>query len=417
MQATCPSLSSNDAFLTGVLNHIDCQAQTIGQAGYLALARPGSTGALMLTSALTLFIALIGYRMLFDRTPGMRDAVLAAVKIGIVLMLATSWPAFRTLAYNVALNGPASLASDIGGELPGAGGSLTADLQAVDDELKQLAYLGVDGPLRADQAATPATGAPLGANPTAINPALPGSMDQMANDPARNALSLRTARTIYLTSVIASFAVTRLTAGLLLALGPLFALALLFDATRGLFEGWIRTLLGASLGALSTTILLGVEMALIAPWTASLLQDRYGNIGHPEAAIELEVATFGFGIASLLALYAMGKAAYGFRLPAPLRQQDRVTDHQSSRETSDRVVPLRSTVRDERSRATVIADAVASTQRRDLAHSRAVTAGETRGPSVSAAGSPGAAPVPLGQTFRRTKLRSSAGATRRDRTA
>ena len=37
-------------------------------------------------------------------------------------------------------------------------------------------------------------------------------------------------------------------AGLLLALGPLFAIFLLFEGTRGLFEGWVRGLAGAALG-------------------------------------------------------------------------------------------------------------------------------------------------------------------------
>ena len=68
----------------------------------------------MLTGLLTLFVALFGYRLLFGHTPGVRDGVLALVKIGIVLALATSWPAYRTLVYDVALRGPAELAGDIG---------------------------------------------------------------------------------------------------------------------------------------------------------------------------------------------------------------------------------------------------------------------------------------------------------------
>ena len=80
----------------------------------------------VLTGLLTLFVALLGYRMLFGQTPAVRDGVLALVKIGIVLALATSWTAYRTLIYDVALRGPAELAADIGrpAALPGAGGGL-----------------------------------------------------------------------------------------------------------------------------------------------------------------------------------------------------------------------------------------------------------------------------------------------------
>ena len=53
--ATCPRLSTGEAFLSTLLRHIDCQAQTIGADGYQALAAPGSPFALALTG-------LLGYR-------------------------------------------------------------------------------------------------------------------------------------------------------------------------------------------------------------------------------------------------------------------------------------------------------------------------------------------------------------------
>lgn len=93
---------------------MDCQARTIGEQGYLALSVPGSTGSLFLTSVLTLFVALIGYRMLFGEVPGVRGGVLALVKIGLVLALASNWQAYRTLLYDVTLYAPAELASAVG---------------------------------------------------------------------------------------------------------------------------------------------------------------------------------------------------------------------------------------------------------------------------------------------------------------
>ena len=48
--ATCPRLSTGEAFLSTLLRHIDCQAQTIGADGYQALADPGSPFALALTA-------------------------------------------------------------------------------------------------------------------------------------------------------------------------------------------------------------------------------------------------------------------------------------------------------------------------------------------------------------------------------
>ncbi len=105
---------------------------------------------------------------------------------------------------------------------------------------------------------------------------------------------LSQSRTLYLTGAIASFSSVRVVAGLLLALGPLFALFLLFDTTRGLFEGWVRGIAGAALGALSTSIVLGVELALMEPWLIQILELRRQNIPTPSVPTELLALTLVF---------------------------------------------------------------------------------------------------------------------------
>ena len=82
---------SDSAFLESVLISIDCHAQTLGAQGYQAMAMPGSSLSLMLTGLLTIFIALIGYRMLLGETPTVREGVIAFLKVGIVFALAMSW--------------------------------------------------------------------------------------------------------------------------------------------------------------------------------------------------------------------------------------------------------------------------------------------------------------------------------------
>src|SRR3546814_2228983 len=57
-----------------------------------------------------------------------------------------------------------------------------------------------------------------------------------------DSFALGFARVIFLVSTIASFAIVRIAAALLLALAPLFVAFLLFDGTRGLFEGWAKAL-------------------------------------------------------------------------------------------------------------------------------------------------------------------------------
>src|SRR6185503_8859848 len=144
----CTPSPAGAAFVRRMLDYIDCQAQAIGAGGYQALAAPGSMLSIVLTGLLTLFVALLGYRMLFGHTPAVRDGVLALVKIGVVLALATSWTAYRTLIYDVALRGPAELAANVGrpAALPGVGGALVDHLAYTDRAFELLAVAGTGEP-------------------------------------------------------------------------------------------------------------------------------------------------------------------------------------------------------------------------------------------------------------------------------
>lgn len=418
--ASCPAI--NDAqFLTSVVNHIDCQAQTIGASGFQALAMGGSAASLMVGGVLTIFIALFGYRMILGDTPNMREAILTVVKLGVVLVLATSWPAFRTIAYDVALKGPAELAGAVGGPagLPGSDGGLIGRLQTIDDEIAELTLIGAGRPPNANVVTAGPTG-PLNPQQQAAERARLQDLSAAARwDPTRDLSALGSARTFFLTGTIAAVASVRLLAGLLLALGPLFAIFLLFDATRGLFEGWLRGLAGAALGAVATTIVLGVELALLEPWLAAVLELRHQRIATPAVPIELFVLTLMFAITLIALLVGVARVANGFNMP-PIwaRVRERV-DAAMGNATPLLAGPVRSEERlnDQRSRAIAIADAVAATQRRESHAAQptpasfgraAISPTNTREIAVAAA-------VPLGQSFRRrTRGRVSVGATRRD---
>ncbi len=417
----CPTLLSPAGdFLSGVLGYVDCQAQTIGMSGYQALAAPGSTVSVVLTSALTFFVALFGYRLLFGQVPGMRDVTVALVKISFVLVLATSWPAFRTLAYDVVLHAPSELAGQVGGGagLPGAGGGLVARLQGIDAGLIELLELGTGRPTDADAVASPVVGF---AQQQDVR-RLPGPLHRQHWDPAQDAILLGEARTAYLAATIAAFASVRLVAGLLLALGPLFAMFLLFDATRGIFEGWVRGLAGAALGALSTVIVLGVETALLEPWLGAILIQRRADISTPTVPIELLVVMLAFGLTLLAALIASARIAQTFRLPATLWQVSHGWFGAVAGEHQVRALPIPtslavSTVLPERARAVAMAAAAVQRREQDATAQSFIRLGDrdsrspisARGPELQTIGS-------IGQgARRRTSTRVSASANRRDR--
>jgi type IV secretion system protein VirB6 len=412
MIAACQAPPPAAGFLEGLLSYVDCQAQSIGANGYEALAAPGSTLSLLVTGFLTLFVAFFGYRMLFGQLPSLRDGVLSLVKIGIVLALATSWAAYRTLVYDVALRGPAETAATIGqpAGLPGAGAGLVERLGFADRNFIQLEILG-QGPI------ITVDGRPT-VNPTGQPAPPPSQFDGLA---------MGGARILFLTGAIGGLAAMRLAAGFLLALGPFFIAFLLFEGTRGLFVGWIRALAATALGALGIALALGVELVLIEMKLAELITIRNAGLPIPGAAIELFVITLIFALVMLAMTWFAAKTAFGFRLPDGWRALPaRLGASLQARETRLAGMPqqARAAPAEERSRAALVVDAVAASQRRETGGygAPAYAADGPAAPSrrVAPQGREHevyvAAPVPIGQSYRRrTRTRISASSGRRDR--
>lgn len=402
--ATCPRLSTGEAFLSTLLRHIDCQAQTIGAGGYQALADPGSPFALALTGLLTIFVALFGLRMMLGQTPTVRDGVMAVVKIGVVLTIAASWPAYRTVVYDVVVQGPAQLSSALGraAGLPGRDSDLVNRLQDADASIIRLINYGTG---RDDLAVLPSS-----------NPNEPAQRTPIADNPA-----LGWARVFFLSSTIAAFAAVRLTAGVLLALAPLFAGLLLFNMARGLFVGWLRALVFALLASVATTMVLGVQLALLEPWLAQVIQLRQSNALAAAAPMELLVLCLAFALALFGSLGILLRLAFTVhvpagrdemkktRAPAPVRPEPQPIPTSPERTAPEHTAP----------RAQAVASALMTAQRRERANSLPMSTTL----AISAGRSPGGGfntgddfTIPsTGQALRRTRPRKSVSAVLRDR--
>jgi len=402
--ATCPRLSTGEAFLSTLLRHIDCQAQTIGAGGYQALADPGSPFALALTGLLTIFVALFGLRMMLGQTPTVRDGVMAVVKIGVVLTIAASWPAYRTVVYDVVVQGPAQLSSALGraAGLPGRDSNLVNRLQDADASIIRLINYGTG---RDDLAVLPSS-----------NPNEPAQRTPIADNPA-----LGWARVFFLSSTIAAFAAVRLTAGVLLALAPLFAGLLLFNMARGLFVGWLRALVFALLASVATTMVLGVQLALLEPWLAQVIQLRQSNALAAAAPMELLVLCLAFALALFGSLGILLRLAFTVHVPAgrdemkktqapaPVRPEPQPIPTPPERTAPEHTAP----------RAQAVASALMTAQRRERANSLpmsttlAISAGRSPGGGFNT-GEDFAIPS-TGQALRRTRPRRSVSAVLRDR--
>jgi type IV secretion system protein VirB6 len=390
----CPTVTTGAEFLVRTLGHLDCQAQSLGSFGFAAMAAPGSPASLALTALLTLFIAIFAIRMLTGAATDARDVVGAVLKIGIVLTLAVSWPAFRTLAYDTVLVGPAEVASSITpSTLPDTGAGFAGLLQNVDTGMASLTAAGTGrqtGSLKLED----------------------GGFRAIAME---DQTALGWARTVYLGSVIGSLAILRIAGGLLLALTPLMAGLLLFDFAKGLFAGWVRGLVLVAMGSLGVTLLLAVEVAVMEPWLVDALGRRSLGYATPNAPTELLALALAFAVAAAGLLVLLGKVAFqnSWSIVVPERwnvRSDR-KDAPGAR-VAGSVGPIERTAH---TRALTVSEGVRNVLRHEDARRGVPQTLLLAGPQQAAHAGAMAPSTPIGSSWRRTSQRTTAAQTNRDK--
>lgn len=400
----CEAVHTGSRFLAATLANLDCQGRTIGAYGYGALADPGSPVAQALTAILTIFIALFGIRLLLGRGMGARDLVDDAIRVGLFLALATSWPAWRVVAYDLVLDGPGQIAAAIGqaSALPGSANDLNGKLQEADDGMVALTMYGsgrLTGGISGGSDLGDATGGIALADQTALG----------------------SGRATFLATVIGAQGLLRLGAGLLLAVAPLMAGLILFTGTRSMFAGWLRALGFCALGSLAFAVIAGTWLALLYPWLTDVLAQRQSNVLVPSAPTELFVLALAFTLTTggvlLLIARLMFLPGFGGRVTAVLT--DMSTSLRTAQPGSEGLgsAPLVLA-----SRAQILSAAVEATLRREEPGTPARTpnvtlrergegSGDTRTGARAAVSGEGR----LGETWRRTTRRTSLASQRRDR--
>lgn len=274
---SCAAVISGVGFLSATLAQIDCQAETLGSYGYGALADPGSPISIALGGLLTICVALLGIRVALGYSFKTRDAIGAVLRIGIVLTLATSWPAWRIVGYDLIMNGPTEVAQAVarGAGIPASGNDLSNRLQRADDGLVIMTANG--------------TGR------------LPGSdlRDAFRGIALQDEAGFGWGRLLFLVGTIAPYTVVRLGAGILLALAPLFGAFLLFGVSSSLFQGWVRGLGFTALGSLGISLVQGVSLAIFEPWLADAIVRRGTGEFIPAAATEMAALSLVYAIVTI----------------------------------------------------------------------------------------------------------------------
>lgn len=294
MAAACPVPKSDDPLVSSLLQVVDCNVRGLVETGYGALFAPGGGFGALLTALLTLFVAVFGYQLLLGRAQlRISDLALTLVKLGAVLALTTQWSTYQTLVYGFLFDGPKALAGVILNSAgPSASGQpidVFARLQQVFDLLQ---FFAAEYAKQAPATASPLTGGP-----------------------GFGAFALTASSGILLLSSLGVLLAAKLVLGLLLAIGPVFIALLLFDATRGLFEGWLRASLAFAFAPLAATLILGLALTLLYPslqQLADLISRKQYPLGPVYGVFVLTLVLAGVSLGTLI---AGSMIATGWSLP------------------------------------------------------------------------------------------------------
>ena len=272
--------------VANLLANTDCQASSLVERGYTALSTPGAATAAVLTSLMIIAVALYGYRLLLGKGLALSDVTGLAIRLGVVLLLAASWSSFQALAYDAFARAPSRIASELVVAI-----DAPAPLDGVQSALDRIEKGNVGWRTRAGIASPMVGGAPTAA---------------MALNVSSFLLTLSTAGLLV---------VSRILLALLLAITPVMAGFLLFDATRGLLEGWLRALTGAALVPLFVLILCAIELAILSPLLDRMLADQASGQFELDTVTPVALVVIVFSIAIVASARAATMIARGIRLP------------------------------------------------------------------------------------------------------
>ncbi|MGA7673458.1 MAG: type IV secretion system protein [Rhizomicrobium sp.] len=212
----CPAISiAGETSVSGSLQAMDCQIEQSVEVGYNRLFGAGGAFAETLTVLLTIYVALLAYGFLTGRTR-LTVAMMSPrlVTMALVITFVTVWPAYHTIFYGLFMYGPDQVASALLGQ---SGSAVMNFAQVLDGLFVRFADIA--------QSLENSPGTGISATASMSMPVVLFWLSGL----------------ILLVTTLGLLILTRLILFLLLVLGPLFIVLGLFNQTRGLFNGWLRT--------------------------------------------------------------------------------------------------------------------------------------------------------------------------------
>ncbi|TCD01884.1 type IV secretion system protein [Erythrobacteraceae bacterium CFH 75059] len=248
MSAGCQQALDNVGLgVSASLQAVDCVANQFAAQAFGRLFASGGGLGTALTILLTLFIAFFAIQLLLGRSSlSVRSLTPRMMTLGLVVTFATSWVAFHSVVWNLAVQAPDYLASMVTGDR----GSAT---QTFGDKI-DIVF-------------------------AAVQTASGGQTDISAFSPAG---LLWLGAMLLLLGTVGVLVTARIALAVLVALGPVFVVMALFEGTRGLFAGWLKGVVMLALTPLFAVLGGGVMLELAVPVLSALAQPP-GQI-NPQAA-------------------------------------------------------------------------------------------------------------------------------------
>jgi type IV secretion system protein VirB6 len=285
MNQCAPFGADGPAGVADALQKVDCLANDATAVSFGRLFGAHGNFLTALTIILTIYIALLAFNLLTGRS-ALKVSVLTPrmMTLGLVLTFATSWIAYQSVVWNLATGAPDEIAS----VLVGTDGSATT-----------IFAHQLDGFFSAITDA---------ASNVAPNPAVAAAAPAFAS-PA-NILSI--SALILLLGTVGVLVVCRLALAALLIIGPVFIVLALFEGTRGLFEGWLKSVAMFALVPLLTVVMGSGALVAISPMVEGLGQ--YGTDIPLKTAVSILVASIIYLALMLLVFKVAANLTRGWRL-------------------------------------------------------------------------------------------------------
>lgn len=252
MSAVCPAVPGDAGIVERLAGYVECQSQQIDLAAFHGGLWHGLPAALV-TVLMVLYVAGFGYRLVLHHHIDTASLVYGTLRLGAVIAVTTTFSAYSTLVYTVSTQGPSDLAAMALAPAGLHAPSLTEAGHAAAGYLETMAGSAQTGPAPAPP--------PPGVNPNAgpqVSTATPAPAPASAG-PGRD-----TGSAIFLLSCVGFALAARLAQAIVLAVGPLFIAAALFDVSSGLFFGWLRALAALFLAQTGYAVSMAIELAFFA---------------------------------------------------------------------------------------------------------------------------------------------------------